>query len=77
MLIGGADHVHSWTERGDLKNACQEEGRQEGHEEEEVTAPGCVGRGGGPITSPFSFPVSKRRSILMPAKKKAAKKKKK
>jgi hypothetical protein len=37
-----------------------------------------VGRGGGPITSPFSFPDLKRRSIPMAAKKakKAAKKKK-
>jgi hypothetical protein len=50
-----------WTERGDFKHAGKEEGRsQEGrNEEEEVGAPGCVGRGGGPITSPFSFPVSK------------------
>jgi hypothetical protein len=56
MLIGGADLVHAWTERGDCENAGEEEGRgQEGHQEEEVGAPGWIGRGGGPITSPFSF----------------------
>jgi hypothetical protein len=79
MLIRGADPVQIWTERGDLTNAGEEEGCQEGrNQEEEVGAPGCVGRGGGPITSPFFFPDSKRRSKLMAAKKakKAAKKKK-
>jgi hypothetical protein len=79
MLIGAADLVHIWTERGDLKHAGEEEGRsQEGrNEEEEVGAPGCGGKGRWTDHLPIlSFPVSKRRT-LMAAKKKAAKKKKK
>ena len=48
MLIRAADPVQIWTERGDLTNAGQEEGRsQEGrNEEEEVGAPGFSGKGG-------------------------------
>ena len=37
-------NVHAWTERGDLTNAREEEGGQEGLEEEEVN--GCPGKGG-------------------------------
>jgi hypothetical protein len=50
MLARGVDFVHFWTERGDLKDAGEEEGREEGNEEEEVSGPGI--RGGGPITLP-------------------------
>ena len=50
MLKRGAYPVHSWTERGDLNDAGQEEGCQEGDQEEEVSARGK--RGGGPITLP-------------------------
>jgi hypothetical protein len=50
MLARGVASVHFWTERGDLKDAGEEEGREEGNEEEEVSGPGI--RGGGPITLP-------------------------
>lgn len=50
MLARGRTFVHVWTERGDLKDAGEEEGREEGNEEEEVSGPGT--RGGGPITLP-------------------------
>ena len=50
MLARGMASVHFWTERGDLKDAGEEEGREEGNEEEEVSGPGI--RGGGPITLP-------------------------
>jgi hypothetical protein len=42
MLKRGPYPVHSWTERGDLTNAGQEEGRREEgrSEEEEVSALG-------------------------------------
>jgi hypothetical protein len=53
MLARGSFPVHSWTERGDLKNGRQEEGSEEGVEEEEVSASGK--RGGGPITLPVFF----------------------
>ena len=43
MLTRGSS-VHAWTERGDLTNAGEEEGCQEGRlEEEEVGAPGTMG----------------------------------
>lgn len=44
MWETGVNFVHSWTERGDLTNAREEEGGQEGLEEEEVN--GCPGKGG-------------------------------
>jgi hypothetical protein len=50
MLTRGLASVHVWTERGDLRDAGEEEGREEGNEEEEVSGPGI--RGGGPITLP-------------------------
>ena len=50
MLARGVDSVHFWTERGDLKDAGEEEGREEGNDDEEVSGPGI--RGGGPITLP-------------------------
>ena len=53
MLKRGANPVHFWTERGDLNDAGEEEGCQEGDQEEEVSAPGK--RGGGPITLPSPF----------------------
>ena len=72
MLTKGADHVQPWTERGDLKNAGQEEGCQEGRkQEEEVSAPGI--RGGGPITLP-SLSQFLRGGISSMATKKATKK---
>jgi hypothetical protein len=37
MWARGSFTVHSWTERGDLKNGREEEG-EEGSEEEEVVA---------------------------------------
>ena len=43
MLKRGAYPVQSWTERGDHKNAGQEEGCQEEGFEEEVSAPGTKG----------------------------------
>jgi hypothetical protein len=79
MLIRGADPVHAWTERGDLENAGQEEGSEEGDQEEEV-GPGVWLVEGGVDRSPSRslLPDSKRRSKPMAAKKakKAAKKKK-
>jgi hypothetical protein len=53
ILEMGACFVHAWTERGDLQNAREEEGGQEGHEEEEVT--GCPGKGGVSIHPPLFF----------------------
>ena len=43
MLIEGSPSIH-WTERGDLNDGREEEGRQEGGQEEEV---GCLGDLGG------------------------------
>ena len=51
MLEMKAEPVHAWTERGDLTNAREEEGGQEGLEEEEVN--GCPGKGG---VSTFTLP---------------------
>ena len=48
-----AQFVHAWTERGDLTNAREEEGGQEGLEEEEVN--GCPGKGGVSIHPPVFF----------------------
>jgi hypothetical protein len=44
MWERGVLFVQAWTERGDLTNAREEEGGQEGLEEEEVN--GCPGKGG-------------------------------
>ena len=54
MLTRGPHSVHSWTERGDLTNAGEEEGCQEGDEEEEVSAPGKGGvdRSPSPLVPP-------------------------
>ena len=49
-MLARATLVHSWTERGDLKNAREEEGRQEGKEEEVARRP--EKREGGPIALP-------------------------
>jgi len=52
MLKRGAT-VQPWTERGDLLNAGEEEGSQEGDQEEEVGAPGK--KGGWSFTPRFSL----------------------
>ena len=53
ILEWGQSLVHLWTERGDLTDASQEEGRKEGDEEEEVR--GCPGKGGSSVSRPPSF----------------------
>jgi hypothetical protein len=62
-----------WAERGDLKDAGEEEG-QEGRQEEEVR--GCPGKGGwNQFTLPLFFRISQE-ARMPKAKKKAAPKKK-
>lgn len=53
MLASEVASVHVWTERGDLKDAGEEEGREEGNEEEEVSGPG--NKGGWTDHPPRSF----------------------
>ena len=77
MLIRGADPVHAWTERGDLENAGQEEGSEEGDQEEEVRPRGVVLMGGWTDHPPVLVNGLEEEDLMAAKKaKKAAKKKK-
>ena len=77
MLIRGADPVHAWTERGDLENAGQEEGSEEGDQEEEVRPRGVVWKGGWTDHPPVHVNGLEEEDLMAAKKaKKAAKKKK-
>ena len=54
-MLNRGSSVHAWTERGDLENAGQEEGSEEGDQEEEVRAPGCGLKGGWTDHPPVHF----------------------